>query len=197
MYQIRLAKPLDASEILNIYAPYVLNTTITFELEVPSITDFTQRVEKYLEESPWLVYEKKGVIAGYAYASAHRGRAAYQWNREVSVYVHDAYKRQGIAKKLYTTLFQLLRLQGYTNALAGIVQPNQASVAFHKSLGFQLVGTYNNIGYKLGAWQRVSWYELALQQTDHPPTSVLSMKDLKKEAEYIKLLKNSGSQNSG
>ena len=188
MYQIRLAKPLDASEILNIYAPYVLNTTITFELDVPSVTDFTQRIKKYLEESPWLVYEINGVIAGYAYASAHRGRAAYQWNREVSVYVHHAYKRQGIAKKLYTTLLQLLRLQGYTNALAGIVQPNQASVAFHKSLGFKLVGTYNNIGYKLGAWQRVSWYELALQEADHPPTSIRPMADLQKEPDYLELL---------
>ena len=188
MYQIKLAKPSDASEILNIYAPYIINTNITFELEVPTVVNFAKRIEQYLQEAPWLIYEKNGLIAGYAYASPHRGRAAYQWNREVSVYVHDAYKRQGIAKRLYTTLFELLQLQGYTNALAGIVQPNEASVAFHKRLGFQLVGTYNKIGYKLGAWHPVSWYELALQQTDAPPTSILSMMDLKKEQRYLELL---------
>lgn len=188
MYQIRLVKPSDAPDILNIYAPYVLNSTITFELEVPSVANFTKRIEHYLQESPWLIYEIDGVIAGYAYASAHRGRAAYQWNREVSVYVHDTFKRQGIAKKLYITLLQLLQIQGYVNALAGIVQPNKASVAFHKSIGFQLVGTYNRIGYKLGAWQSVSWYELALQKADSLPKLVLSMVDLKKEKAYLKLL---------
>jgi len=188
MYQIRLANPSDAQEILNIYAPYVLNTTITFELEVPSLVNFTKRIEKYIQESPWLIFEVDSVIAGYAYASAHRGRAAYQWNREVSVYDHDAYQRQGIAKQLYTTLIQLLKIQGYTNALAGIVQPNEASVAFHESLGFQLIGTYNKIGYKLGAWQRVSWYELSLQNSNSSPKPIRSMEDLKKEKAYLELL---------
>ena len=188
MYQIRLANASDAQEILNIYAPYIHNTIITFELELPSLANFTKRIEKYLQESPWLIYKVDNVIAGYAYASAHRGRAAYQWNREVSVYVHDAFKRQGIAKQLYTTLLQLLKIQGYMNALAGIVQPNEASVAFHKSLGFQLVGTYNKIGYKLGAWQRVSWYELALHNSNSSPKAILSMEDLKKEKGYLELL---------
>lgn len=180
-----MAKSADAPQILDIYAPFIRNTATSFEMEVPTVAQFSKRMEKYLSEASWLVCEEEGVVIGYAYASPHRGRAAYQWNREVSVYVHKAHYRKGIAQTLYTTLFQLLSLQGYTNVLAGIVQPNEASVRFHESLGFEKIGTYRNIGYKLGAWQDVAWYELFLvdASTGVPPT-ICSMEELLARVEY-------------
>ena len=188
MKSIRIATPADAEQILSIYAPYILNTTTSFELEVPSITEFGNRIKKYVSEAPWLVCVKGEEIVGYAYASPHRGRAAYQWNQEVSVYIKEAFHRQRIAHILYDRLFQLLQLQGYTNALAGIVAPNPASEGFHLSMGFSKVGTYKNIGYKFGAWHDVTWYEKFLQSQDQLPTTLLSMDQLKTLDTYQKIM---------
>lgn len=173
-----MATPADALQILAIYTPYILHTTTSFELVVPSLPDFRNRMKKYLSEAPWLVCVEQEQIIGYAYASPHRGRAAYQWNREVSVYVEKAFQRQKIAHALYDRLFQLLQLQGYTNALAGIVTPNPASERFHQYIGFTKVGTYKKIGYKLGQWRDVTWYEKFLQQEGLPPRALLSMEQL-------------------
>ena len=182
---IRMATPTDATQILDIYAPFIKNTTTSFEMEAPTVAQFSKRMEKYLSEAPWLVCVEEELVIGYAYASPHRGRAAYQWNREVSVYVHKEHYRKGIARVLYETLFQLLSFQGYTNALAGIVQPNEASVRFHTSLGFEHIGTYHNIGYKLGAWRDVAWYEHFLLDTPiEVPPAILSMKKLIATDEY-------------
>ncbi len=180
MKYIRMAKPTDAEQILAIYAPYIQSTVISFEVEIPTKEAFSNRISTYLKEAPWLVYEIDGKIAGYAYASAHRGRAAYQWNREVSVYVDKPYQKQGIARHLYTILFDLLTIQGYTNVLAGIVQPNPLSVQFHKSLGFSVVGTYKNIGFKFGKWHDISWYERFLQVEISEPKPIISMETLQK-----------------
>jgi len=189
MKVIRMATTQDAAQILDIYAPFIENTVTSFELEVPTILEFSKRIEKYLLEAPWLVCEEDNQVIGYAYASPHRGRAAYQWNREVSVYVHKDHYRKGIARILYDALFQLLRVQGYGNALAGIVQPNEASERFHKSMGFQKVGTYKRIGFKLGAWRDVTWYDKFLLDTsDITPPTILSMEDLITSEEYQNII---------
>jgi len=185
MKVIRMATPQDAAQILEIYAPFILNTATSFELEVPTVAEFSKRMDKYLGEAPWLVCEENNQVVGYAYASPHRGRAAYQWNREVSVYVRSTHYRQGIARLLYDALFQLLKIQGYGNALAGIVQPNDASERFHQSMGFQKVGTYKHIGFKLGAWRDVSWHEKYLfDPSITDPPSILSMEALMAAEEY-------------
>jgi L-amino acid N-acyltransferase YncA len=162
---IRLATPDDAEATRDIYSPFCEATPISFETEAPSVDEMRRRIAKTLEFLPWLVLEQKGEIVGYAYASPHRERAAYRWSVDVSAYVRDGHRRTGVGRSLYTSLFELLRLQGYCNALAGITLPNPGSVGLHESLGFQKVGTYRHIGFKCGDWHDVVWYQLSLR--DH------------------------------
>jgi len=167
--KIRSALSSDASSILDIYAPYIANTAVSFETEVPSVEDFTQRIMGNQESCPWLVYESGGLIAGYAYASKHRDRAAYQWSLESSVYVNEGFRQQGIATKLYQTLFQILKYQGCRNLYAGITLPNEKSVNFHQKMGFNKIADYKNIGYKFNSWHTVGWYELQLNDYSDAP----------------------------
>ncbi len=169
MDKIRPALPSDASSILDIYAPYILNTAVSFETEVPSAANFSERIIANEESWPWLVYESDGLIAGYAYASKHRERTAYQWSVESSVYMSDRLQQKGIATKLYQTLFQILKYQGCRNLYAGITLPNERSIRFHEKMGFKKIADYKNIGYKFNGWHTVRWYELQLNDyTDSP-----------------------------
>lgn len=159
---IRLAAPLDGAALAEIYRPAVADCSTSFELEPPGAAEMARRVAQCIQRTPWLVYERDGRVVGYAYAGAHRERAAYQWSVEVSAYVHGDFHRRGIARALYNSLFAALAVQGFRNAYAGITLPNDASVALHASVGFTPVGVYRGIGYKLGAWHDVGWYERAL-----------------------------------
>ena len=115
----------------------------------------SQRIEHTLKSFPWLVYEDTGEILGYAYASQHRVRSAYQWSVDVSVYIHEHSRRQGIGRKLYGALFKLLRQQGFYNVYADITLPNPSSVALHKAMEMQPLGVYQKVGYKRGAWHEL------------------------------------------
>ena len=156
---IRVATKDDAAGMLNIYAPFILNSGITQETEVPSVEDFQKRIISNLEERPWLVCEINNEIAGYAYAGKHRDRKGYQWCTEPSVYISEKYFGIGIANALYAALFDILKLQGYVNAYAVITLPNERSIAFHKKFGFEYLTTYKKIGYKLGQWHDVGWMQ--------------------------------------
>lgn len=160
--RIRLALPDDAEKMLAIYAPVVENTGISFEEHLPEARSFRGRIEQTLEKLPWLVAEKDGRIAGYAYAVPHRVRAAYAWSAEVTVYVGASYRKQGIASALYQKLISILRYQGYRNVYALITVPNLASVALHSGAGFSEIGVHRHAGYKLGRWHDVLWMELDL-----------------------------------
>ena len=160
---IRLATPADSAAILSIYAPFITNTVITFEYDVPSVMDFRQRISSILQKYPWLVCEIDGAIAGYAYASAFHQRAAYNWSVDLSIYIHPLYHGKKIAQALYSALLEMLRLQGYCNAYAGITLPNLKSERLHRSFGFTPVGVYRNVGYKMGQWHDVQWLELKIQ----------------------------------
>ncbi|MBD2339961.1 N-acetyltransferase [Calothrix sp. FACHB-156] len=160
---IRLANEQDASPMLAIYAPIVRETTISFELEPPSETEFQQRIQNYQQQMPWLVCEIHGEIVGYAYASPYRTRAAYQWSVESSVYVSENHRRQGIAKALYMALLKLLQLQGFYNVVAAIALPNPASIAVHEAVGFVPVGVFPKIGFKFGKWHDIGYWQLSLQ----------------------------------
>lgn len=166
---LRLAEPADAAGILAIYAPIVRETAISFELETPSEEEMRRRIETALEKRPWLVCTAGGSIAGYAYASAWRERAAYQWTVETTVYVHPDHQRRGVARGLYTALLAALRAQGFATVLAGIALPNPASVGFHESFGFQWIGIYRAVGYKLGVWHDVGWLQLSLREGSGEP----------------------------
>lgn len=161
--RIRLATMADAAAVHAIYAPVVQSTAISFELEPPSVEEMRGRIEKTLPSWPWLVCERQSTVLGYAYASRHRERAAYQWSVDVSVYIAEDQRGRGIGRALYTALFAILRAQGYRNACAGITLPNPASVALHEAMDMRPVGIYRHVGYKLGAWHDVGWWQGALQ----------------------------------
>jgi phosphinothricin acetyltransferase len=152
-----------------IYAPIVRDTAISFELEPPTVEEMAKRMVETLAHLPWLVCEHRGNILGYVYASQHRTRPAYQWSVDVSVYIHVHARRAGVGRALYRSLFALLARQGFYHAYAGITLPNPASVGLHESLGFQPVGVYRAVGYKLGAWHDVGWWQLTLQECVTPP----------------------------
>jgi L-amino acid N-acyltransferase YncA len=160
---IRLATERDAAAVAAIYAPFCDSTAVSFESVAPSPEEMANRIRTTTTQWPWLVLEIDGVVAGYAYASRHRDRAAYAWAVDTAVYVGDGYRGQGAGRALYTALVEFLRAQGYFKACAGITLPNPASVGLHESVGFKPIGVYRGIGYKLGAWHDVAWYELALQ----------------------------------
>lgn len=180
MTSIRLATPADAKAILDIYAPYIENTSFTFETDVPSVENFSDRISTNLINWPWLVCEIDGKIAGYAYATRHRERTAYQWCTESSVYIHDDYQRAGIAKALYRTLFEILKQQGFRNVYAVINLPNDRSVTFHESCGFKYFATYEKVGYKLGKWKNVGWWRLSINEYGDEPEAPIKFAELDK-----------------
>ncbi len=157
---IRIANPDDGPAITEIYAPIVRDTVISFELEAPTVEEMRQRIATTLQSLPWLVsVDAAGNVDGYVYASRHRERAAYQWSVDVTAYVRSDARRQGIGQSLYRSLFDTLASLGYYQAFAGIALPNPASVALHESVGFEAVGVYRKVGYKLGAWHDVGWWQ--------------------------------------
>jgi phosphinothricin acetyltransferase len=131
------------------------------------------RVREVTARYPWLVAERDGALLGYAYAGEHRRRPAYQWSVDVTIYVRPENHRQGVGRRLYMELFELLGKRGFYRAFAGITLPNPSSVGLHEALGFVPIGVYHNVGYKLGAWRDVGWWELALRPAlpdPEPPT---------------------------
>jgi L-amino acid N-acyltransferase YncA len=176
---IRSATESDAKRIRDIYAPNILESAASFETEVPSIEDLARRIKEYQEKYPWLVYEIDGLAVGYAYASTHRSRCAYAWSCETSVYVDPTYQGRGIGRSLYQHLFSLLKVQGVVNIFVGIVQQNEGSLKLHEKLGFKPIGTFKDIGFKLGKWWSVDWLQLQLQKPAHPENLMTPNKHLK------------------
>lgn len=178
---IRLANKKDASEILDIYAPYISNTSFTFETEIPSLTDFQKRIEDYLDNWPWLVCEENGKIAGYAYGTKYRERKGYQWGVESSIYIHDDYLKRGIGNAIYEALLEILKVQGFRNVYAVINLPNDRSVRFHEKCGFGFLAIYPNVGYKSGEWKNVGWWQINLNEYNLEPDPPIKFSDLNKD----------------
>lgn len=156
--EIRIAGPEDAAAIQAIYAPIVLHTAISFEEVAPSAEEMRQRIETTLHTYPYFVAVQQGRVVGYAYASQHRARAAYRWAVDVTVYVAERQRRSGIGRQLYDVLLPVLKQLGYRSAYAGISLPNEGSVGLHERLGFQHIGTFSQVGFKLGAWHDVGYW---------------------------------------
>ena len=164
---IRVAAVADADAIAAIYAPYVLETAISFEEAPPSAAEMAARMAKVLPTHPFLVLEDGGRILGYAYAGAHNERAAYRWAANVSVYVAAEAHRRGLGRALYADLFGILRRQGFHSLYAGITLPNEKSVGLHEAMGFEPVGIYREVGFKFGRWHDVGYWRLGIH--DGPP----------------------------
>ncbi len=170
---LRTARPSDAERLVEIYAPYVTDTAITFEYEVPSVEEFRSRIEKTLGKYPYIVAEQNGRIMGYAYASAFARRAAYNWSVELSIYLDMEIRRQGIGGRLYQAMEEILKEMHILNMNACISWPKaedeyltKNSVQFHEHMGFRLAGEFHDSGYKFGRWYNVVWMEKMIG--DHP-----------------------------
>jgi len=164
---IRPATTADAACLLEIYRPYVEGTAVSFETETPSVQAFAARIDKALNGWAWLVAEQDGQCVGYAYGSLHRERAAYRWSVETSAYVRAGWHGRGLGQALYRALFNELAERGYCNALAVVVLPNPASLALHRSVGFEEVGVIKRGGHKFKRWHDVMWLQRVLRSS--PP----------------------------
>ena len=176
--RIRLATAADAAAIRAIYAPHVEESAVSFETAVPSVAEVASRIGGTLRTHPWLVAEDAGRVLGYAYAHGINPRAAYDWSVETSIYVRSDAQRRGVGRTLYGALFEALRAQGYRQAFAIIALPNPASVALHEALGFRAVGRYEAVGWKLGRWHDVGWWQRALTEDDSPPVELRGFEPL-------------------
>jgi phosphinothricin acetyltransferase len=178
MDTLRLARADDGDALAAIYAPAITDAATSFELTPPTGAEMAERVAAQAPHAPWLVLVRAGEVAGYAYASRHRERAAYQWSIDVSVYVGAGHHRTGAARALYTSLFALLTLQGFYTAHAGIALPNAASVGLHEAMGFRPIGVYPAVGFKHGAWRDVGWWRLPLRPCEGTPVPPRAPADL-------------------
>jgi L-amino acid N-acyltransferase YncA len=168
-FTIRAATDGDAQAVCEIYRPLVERTPISFETVPPSVDEICKRIAFTTATLPWLIADRDETVVGYAYASAHRARAAYRWSVDTSVYVDDSSHRQGVGRLLYTALIERLTARGYVNAFAGITLPNPASVGLHESVGFAPVGVFRSVGFKLDAWHDVGWWGLQLNEPPAQP----------------------------
>jgi phosphinothricin acetyltransferase len=178
---LQLIKEEDVAEVLEIYSPYVQNTAITYECEIPSLEVFSERVNHYTERYPWIVAKDHGKIAGYAYASVYRGREAYQWGCELSIYLRPEAQGMDLGRTLYSALMDLLTLQGFYTVYGVITLPNEASLALHKQLGFSMDGIQENCGFKNGAWHHTAIMSKSLQDYTVPSRGPKSIRDIPQE----------------
>ena len=156
---IRAAAKEDVEDIRAIYGPIVRETIVSFETQEPSSLELQERIDKSHE---WLVYEREGRVIGYAYAARFHQRAGYKWSVEVSIYLGSEARGSGLGRELLSTLLERLKERGFVNAFAGIALPNTASVRLFESFGFEAVARHREVGFKLGGWHDVGWWQLQL-----------------------------------
>ncbi len=171
---IRQATPADAPAVAAIYAPYVADTAITFELDPPTPATMGERIAAALVAHDWLVLEEsgddgRGHVVGYAYGGEFKSRAAYRWSCEVSVYLERGRRRTGAGRALYEALLPRLAARGFRQAVAGMTLPNDASMGLHAALGFEPVGTFRDVGWKHGRWHDVAFAQRPLLVAPDPP----------------------------
>ncbi len=166
---LRLATAADGAAVAAIYAPYVRDTAISFELRPPDAETMAGRIAATLERTPWVVAEVDGVVRGYAYAGRFRDRPAYDWTAESTVYVDRDRQGAGLGRATMRSVIAILRLQGFHVVVAGVTPPNPRSVALHRSLGFEPVGRFDGVGWKAGRWHGVDFFTLDLAERRDGP----------------------------
>jgi len=167
-WTIRPATEADAAACAAIYAPYVTDTAITFEIDPPDPAEMAKRIAAAATHA-WLVLEDSGVVVGYAYGRPFHPRAAYRWACEVSVYLELNRRRTGGGRALYEALLARLAERGYRRAMGGITLPNEASTGLHQAMGFAPAGAYREVGWKNGAWHDVAWVQKTILVGEDPP----------------------------
>ena len=175
---IRIATEQDISRMLAIYAPYVENTTYSFEYTPPTLEQFTQRFTKYTAQCPWLVWEEDGKVVGYAYGSLPFERSAYAWCAEVSIYLMPEAHGRGIGKKLYAVLEEILWRQGYRVIYSLITSENKGSLAFHEKVGYRFCAEFSDCGIKFGRSLGVIWMEKKAESVELPSSAPISWREV-------------------
>ncbi len=178
--RLRLATPADGDAVAAVYAPYVRETAISFELAPPAGAEMAGRIARTLERTPWVVAEVDGAVRAYAYAGRFRDRPAYDWTAESAVYVDRGARGAGLGRAAMGALLRILRLQGFRLVVAGVTPPNPASLGLHRALGFEPVGEFGAIGWKAGAWHGVEFLALELfaAREGMPPDPVRPLPEL-------------------
>ena len=182
---IRIATEADVPQILEIYAPYILTTTHTFEYEVPSREEFLARFRGITAQFPWLVWEEEGRILGYAYGSAPFERAAFRWIAEDSVYLRPEAEGRGIGRALCTALERILAFQGYRKVYAIITTENTRSLDFHRKLGYKHLAEFENCGFKFGRWLGITWLDKALKSVEIPSNFPVAWQTIVQDGQKI------------
>ena len=182
---IRMATPADAEALLAIYGPYVQNTAVSYEYEIPSSEEFTARITKTLKTYPYLAAVYQGEIVGYAYASRLHERKAYDWSVETSIYVRQDMRGLHVGQRLYDALEYLLRRQNILSVNACIAYPEvedeyltRSSVRFHERMGYKLIGHFHRCAYKFGRWYDMVWMEKALGEFPEIPAPFIPLPEL-------------------
>jgi len=188
--RLRLAGPADAAEVAAIYAPFCLETAVSFETTAPDEGKMRERISTLTQRYPWLVaVSETGDVLGYAYAGKHRERAAYRWSLDFTAYLAPHAQRCGIGTELYRALAKICQCLGYYRAFAAITLPNEASVRLHEKIGFMPIGIYCRVGFKLGKWHDVGWWSLdLLPERETPPSEPRSIADIIEAGELEKIL---------
>ena len=191
-YTLRLAQEADAEELLKIYAPFVASedrtlSDVSFEYEVPSVSEFAGRIRDISANYPYIVCEHEGRLIGYVYAHPYIPRAAYQWGAEVTIYLAPEGQGVGLGRIMYTKLEELLRLQGVVATYACVTKSNEHSVKMHEALGYKIIGTFDNAGFKHGHWLDVVWLEKRIAELSAQPAAIRSIKEIS-AADIAKIL---------
>ena len=189
---LRLAGTGDGAACAAVYAPYVEETCISFELVPPDSEEMASRIARTVARTPWVVAELDGTVRAYAYATRHRERPAYDWTAETAVYVDRAFAGRRLGRAAMTAVLDILRVQGAHLAVAGITPPNPGSVALHLALGFERIGVFEAIGHKFGRWHGVEWFALELGPRSDAPSPLVPLPDLAGSAEMVAILERAG-----
>jgi L-amino acid N-acyltransferase YncA len=187
--RLRLAEAGDAAQIAAIYAPFCLETAVSFETAAPDEAAMRDRIQTLTQRYPWLVaVSGSGNVLGYAYAGKHRERAAYRWSVDFTAYLAPEAKRRGIGTELYRVLVKVCQALGYCRAFAGITLPNEASVRLHEKIGFRPIGVYRRVGFKQGRWHDVGWWSLDLLPEEDAPREPRSIGEIAGSGELNEFL---------
>jgi phosphinothricin acetyltransferase len=186
--KFRFAQPEDAAAIVSIYGPFCESSCVSFELVSPSEQQMRERITRIMSQHPWLVGELDGRVVGYAYATQHRERAAYRWAVDVAIYLAAEHHRQGWGRGLYDCLIAILAHQGFFKAIAGITLPNPSSVGLHEAIGFRPAAVFHGVGYKMGRWLDVGWWELEVKPEVPGPPEPRAFPDVRDDAVVANIL---------